>query len=471
MRPVFGRRQRLWRRSTQVVFLTLFLGALVFSYRGIAPEAGSWLLRLDVLAGLSAMLAGRVFLPVFLPSLGLVLLTLLLGRVWCGWLCPLGTLLEWTGRRPARFQMAVAWYRVKYGLLLALLVGALLGAPGLILLDPLPLLERGLVSIVRLVLDGIGRVFYPADVVPFFLLAGLLALNAVVPRFWCRALCPLGALLALLARPAGLRRQVGSACNGCGACAACCPMGAIREGAGENVPQECILCLECADRCPQQAVGWRWSPRKVPSAFDPSRRTFLVALGAGVLLAGLSWAERAWGQKSPRLLRPPGAVEEEMLSRCLRCGACLAACPTGALRPALLEAGLEGLWTPILFPRLGYCRYTCNACGQACPSRAIRPLAPAEKQVWVIGIARVDPTRCLTWTENRHCTVCQETCPVVGPAVELRPEEVLSPWGESIQVRRPRVIADLCIGCGICEYNCPVEGEAAIQVWPLPRSA
>lgn len=472
MRPAPRRRRRFWRRSVQAAFLTLFLGAVVFSCLGITPEAGSWFLRLDVLSGLSAMLAGRVFLPAFLPALGLVLLTLLLGRAWCGWICPLGTLLEWIGRGHTRLRVAPAWYRVKYGLLLALLVGALLGAPGLVLLDPLPLLERGLVSIIRPALGasaGAGRAFHPADLSSLFLLAGLLALNAVSPRLWCRALCPLGALLVLLARPAGLRRQVESSCSGCGECAARCPMGAIREDTWENAPQECILCLECADRCPQQAVGWRWSHPNASPTFDPSRRTLLVALGAGVLLSGLLWGERTWGKRSPRLLRPPGAVEEEVLSRCLRCGACLAACPTGALRPALLEAGLAGLWTPFLFPRSGYCRYTCNACGQACPSGAIRPLSVAEKQVWVIGIARVDPTRCLTWTENRHCTVCQETCPVVGPAVELRPEEALSPLGERIRVKRPRVIADLCIGCGICEYNCPVEGEAAIQVWPLPR--
>lgn len=475
MRPAPRRRWRFWRQSAQAIFLTLFLGAIVFSCLGIVPEVGSWLLRLDLLAGLSAMLAGRVLLPAFLPALGLVLLTLLLGRAWCGWLCPLGTLLEWTGRRYTRLRAAAAWYRAKYGLLLALLIGTLLGVPGLLLLDPLPLLERGLVSIVRPVLQvsvGVERAFRPADLSPLFLLAGLLALNAVALRFWCRALCPLGALLALLARPAGLRRKVKDGCNDCGECAAHCPMGAVREDGWENVPQECILCLECADRCPSQAVGWRWSLRRGefrtgPSAFDPSRRAFLLALGSGILLGGLLWVERAWGRKAPRLLRPPGAVEEGIRARCLRCGACLAACPTGVLRPAFLEAGVEGLWTPLLLPRQGYCRYTCNACGQACPSGAIRPLSIPEKQVWVIGIARVDPARCLTWTENRGCTVCQDTCPVPWPAVELRPEEVLSPSGERIRVKRPRVAAERCIGCGICEYNCPVEGEAAIQVWPL----
>ncbi len=480
MRPVGRRRWRFWRRSTQAVFLVLFVGAVGFSCLGIAPDAGGWFLRLDILAGLSTMLAGRVFFPAFFPALGLVFLTLLLGRAWCGWLCPLGTLLEWTGRRHSRLRTVGDVHQVKYGLLLTLLVGALLGVPWLILLDPLPLLERGLVGVVRPALEisaGGEGVFRPADLLPLFLLAGVLTLNAVAPRFWCRALCPLGALLALLARPAALRRRIKDGCNGCGVCAAHCPMGAIREGAWESVPQECILCLECADRCPQRAVGLATRPfrcrslRNAPSGFDPSRRALLLALGAGVLLSGLLRIERVWGRQSLRRLRPPGAVEEEMRARCLRCGACLAACPTGALRPAFLEAGLEGFWTPLLLPRLGYCRYTCNVCGQVCPSGAIRSLPLAEKQVWVIGIARVDPTRCLTWTENRRCTVCRDTCPVVGPAVELWPEEVLTVQGEIIRVRRPRVVIDLCIGCGICEYNCPVEGEAAIRVWPLSGGA
>ncbi len=476
MRPVPRRRWRFWRRGSQALSLVLFLGAVALSCLGIAPEAGSWFLRLDMAAGLGTILAGRALSFAFLPALGLLVLTVLLGRAWCGWLCPLGTLLEWTGRRHSRLRSATAWRQVKYGLLLALLAGAWLDIPGLSLLSPLSLLERGLVGLIRPALGasvGGEGTFRPADMFPSLLLAGLLALNVAVSRFWCRAFCPLGALLALFARPAGLRRQVEGGCNGCGMCATCCPMGAIREDTWESTPQECILCLECAERCPRQAVGLsvrrprsRHPERAATSAFDPSRRAFLLALGAGVFLGGLLWVGRAWG-RFPRLLRPPGAVEEELSARCLRCGACLAACPTGALRPALLESGLEGLWTPVLLPRLGYCRYTCNACGRACPSGAIRSLSMAEKQAWVIGVAWVNPARCLTWTENRLCTVCRDTCPVVGSAVELQPEEVLSPWGESIRVRRPRVIAERCIGCGICEYNCPVEGEAAIQVWPL----
>ena len=365
-----ARRWRLWRRSSQGAFLALFLGTVVLSCRWSLPWAGGLFLRLDALAGLVTMLAGRGFPPAFLPSLSLLLLTLLLGRVWCGWICPLGTLLEWTGRRRASLRLHPVWPRVKYGLLLALVAGASLGVSGLLLLDPLALLERGLVGIGRPVLKTLlgdeRSPWQPAEVTPSFLLVGLLALNLLFPRLWCRALCPLGALLAWLSRPVGLRRRVGEKCIGCGECAARCPMGAVQEETGESRPGECILCLECVD-CPQGATGWRWLPPGRPAAVDLSRRAVLLALGSGLLLGLLLRLERAWNRKSPRLLRPPGAVEEEVLAHCLRCGTCLAACPTGALRPAFLESGVEGLWTPLFVPRLGYCRYLCNACGQACP--------------------------------------------------------------------------------------------------------
>jgi NAD-dependent dihydropyrimidine dehydrogenase PreA subunit len=123
------------------------------------------------------------------------------------------------------------------------------------------------------------------------------------------------------------------------------------------------------------------------------------------------------------------------------------------------------LFTPRLVLRLGYCSFNCNACGQICPTGAIPPLALAEKQVTVIGLASIDQDRCLPWAYNIPCIVCEEVCPVADKAIQLEEVLVVSAAGEELLLQRPRVVKELCIGCGICEYQCPMGGEAAVRVY------
>jgi ferredoxin len=167
----------------------------------------------------------------------------------------------------------------------------------------------------------------------------------------------------------------------------------------------------------------------------------------------------------PLLIRPPGAREDELLSRCIRCAECSRACPTSAIQPAITEAGLEGLWTPVLVPRIGYCDYSCNACGQVCPVQAIPRLSLQQKRQHVIGKACIDRNQCIPWADFRPCIVCEEMCPVPDKAIELEQLEVQNGEGQWVTLQRPHVIRDRCIGCGICEYKCPVNGEAAIRVY------
>jgi len=128
-------------------------------------------------------------------------------------------------------------------------------------------------------------------------------------------------------------------------------------------------------------------------------------------------------------------------------------------------AGMEGVWTPILIPRLGYCDYSCNACGDSCPVAAIPALSLEQKRVQVIGQARIDHDRCLAWAQEEACIVCEEMCPLPEKAIVLEEVEVHPVAGDSFTVLRPKVLVERCIGCGICEYKCPVDGDAAIRVY------
>jgi ferredoxin len=189
----------------------------------------------------------------------------------------------------------------------------------------------------------------------------------------------------------------------------------------------------------------------------------LATGAAGALLLGTDLRLR---RDNPRRIRPPGVIDESaFLSTCLRCSQCMKICPTTALQPALTEAGLAGMWTPILVPRVGYCDFGCTACGQVCPSGAIPLLALEEKRRTVIGKASIDRNRCLPWASAVPCVVCEEMCPLAPKAIRLEDAQAIDSNGEVVTVQRPAVFRDLCIGCGICEHHCPLEGDAAIRIY------
>lgn len=494
-----------WKRLRQIaqyLFLALFLYLFILTAKDRwSPLPVELFYRLDPLAAVSASLAGRT-IPTKLPwALVALVATLVLGRAWCGWVCPMGTVLDLLHFRRGRskaIQVSSRWRQVKYFLLFVVLTGALFANLTLLILDPITILTRTLATVVMPALNyavttaefwlygfsplqaplawldtALRRTILPAEQ-PFYqlnlLLAlffiGIVSLNLLTDRFWCRYLCPLGALLGLLSKVSWLRRVVGPGCNQCRRCSKDCPTGTIEPERGfASDPGECIVCLACLSTCPQESVTFKgqWGLAEW-RAYDPSRRQLLASLATGV--GGLVLLRTAPIARREHLyaLRPPGARENNLLAKCIRCGECMRVCPTSGLQPGLFESGWEGLWTPVLVPRLGYCDYSCHACGQVCPSGAIPPLTLEDKRRTVIGLAYIDQNRCLPWADNVDCIVCEEMCPVPAKAIRLEKAEVLNDRGELVVVQRPHVVRDLCIGCGICEYKCPLNGQAAIRV-------
>ena len=494
---------RSWRRARQGVQALSLLGftlLVVYTFRDVRGIlAADGLLRLDPLAGIAAMLSTRRWLVRFVPAAVLVVATLGLGRFWCGWLCPLGTLIDWSSpRRRQAPGIEAKWRGLKYGLLFMILFSALWGNLTLLILDPLTIFVRTMGTVilpglqwiitqVEIVLYNIpflydplaamdaalqGRLLlyeqpaYGGVVLIAAMFGGVLALNLVSPRAWCRYLCPLGGLLALVAKASPSARKVSSECVSCGRCASGCRMKAIEASEGYASDRgECIVCMDCAVECPPEAISFvrelrverRWP-------HDPSRRQILRAMAGSVAAVGLLNIAPGGQQPDPHLLRPLGADERDLLASCIRCGACLRTCPTQGLQPSLTESGLIGLWTPVLVPRLGHCEYSCIACGEICPTGAIPRLPLEQKQTTPIGKAYIDPALCIAWSGRGPCIVCEEMCPLPEKAITLEMREGQDRDGNSPILQVPIVNHERCIGCGLCERKCPIHGQAAIRV-------
>jgi ferredoxin len=441
------------RRISQVFFLIMFLWFCVAATLGanwwqLRGWPINWILDLDPLTSLATVLATGTLYATLPWSLAAIGLTLFLGRFFCGFACPLGAINQatgWIARRGLHQHGRVEANRhrrlqsVKYYLLAALLALAFMGSVQTGIFDPLPLLHRSVnLALLPLADNGLGVLSAePRFVASAWFIGvvflGVVCLNLVLPRFFCRFICPLGALFGLLGRFSPWRiGKTGGNCGECRTCEEYCD-GACRPS-GIFIAGECVMCMSCLDRCPASRITFAGRPSAAGEAGLPdlSRRGFIVA-GSGLLLASMWDAGGLAGAgRDPSLIRPPGALDEErFLARCIRCGQCMRICPGNIIQPALLEAGVQGLWTPAVNYRLGRsgCQPNCIACGQVCPTAAIRPLSLDEKQgagdfasqgPIRMGTAFVDRSRCLPWAMDRPCLVCHELCPVSPKAIFTR---------------------------------------------------
>jgi MauM/NapG family ferredoxin protein len=222
--------------------------------------------------------------------------------------------------------------------------------------------------------------------------------------------------------------------------------------------------MACRRLCPADRVRFRPAGVGAPIPHRPDRRVVIGGILSGFVLARLFRFREPAAQA--RLLRPPGVRDErEFLGKCVRCGECMKVCLKGALYPAVFQAGLEGLYTPQVIPRLGYCEYNCTLCGQVCPTGAIPDLPQEEKRRQVIGKAVLDRSHCLPLARQINCIVCEEHCPIPEKAIRSRAVRAENPEGKTVQLQLPYVVEELCNGCGICENVCPLEGKSGIEVF------
>jgi ferredoxin len=494
------------RRVSQILFLLGFFGLfLLASYPLSVRMPVDAFLRMSPLNALAAGLAGRAWIRGGLWALAVAAATAVFGRAFCGWICPLGTCVDGADnaiKAKPRNHATGRWINrpwMKYFVLGAVLTAAAFSVQLAGFLDPISLLTRTATAVLyplfvlalEAALGGlyalpfaesaavaadrflhdfllpVTRSDFRGSVLIGALFAGLLLLAFAQRRYWCRNLCPLGALLAIFSVRRAWRRTVSDACNGCNKCVRTCRTGAIRPDFVTTAHAECIDCMDCQAVCPTNAVRFRFARPTSASGVDLSRRRLLGAGVTGAFTLGLVKTGFKHPVRAGDAVRPPGALAEPaFLDRCLRCGECVRVCSTSGqgLQFAGLETGWEGVGTPVLLPPKGYCEYNCNLCGRVCPTGAIADLPLEAKQVTKMGTAHFDKTHCIPWYYGENCMVCEEHCPIPEKAIKFREETVTTIDGRKAQVLLPYVVEDFCVGCGICAVRCPVEGRKGIYV-------
>ncbi len=505
------------RRISQIFFLLLFFWFCITSTLGIKwwqlrGWPVNWFLELDPLVGFSTLLTTGKIYKGLLWGVLTVILTLIFGRFFCGWVCPFGTLHHFIGflgkigqiskskknEKDNKFKFfkpkaeleQLNRYRpaqsIKYGILLFFVSSNIIASPFITtyLIQTIPILLTGLLDPIPFVYRFVNLTLLPfadsavlhlstnprfyngAWIIGIFGMTALI-LNLWIPRFYCRYICPLGALFGLISSISFF--QIGknnSSCINCMKCqfhceGACDPMGKIRLS-------ECVLCMNCLDQCAfltyqaapsakveisESAISSEVVPFKqvrgkksynqysqISQTYQTdgqyllpqiSRREFAASVVLGAAVVPMMHLNAAAGSNwNPNIIRPPGSVpESEFLARCIKCGQCIRVCPTNVIQPAdIFNGGFDAIWTPVLNFRIGSsgCQLHCIACGHICPTGAILPLKLEqrfgieqykEKCPIKIGTAFVDQGRCLPWSMNRPCIVCQENCPVSPKAI------------------------------------------------------
>lgn len=477
-------------RKIRIVLACLFFAALTLmflDFTGVLHHYLGWMAKVQFLPAVLALNVGVV--------VAVLVVTLLVGRVYCSVVCPLGVmqdLFSWIGGKckknrfhysPARTVLRIVALVVFVLLMvLGLNAVALLVAPysayGRVATNLFQPLYLWLNNLCAYVAERAGSyAFYRVDVwvksvavlvVAAITFVGIGFLSFRWGRLWCNTICPVGTVLGFFSRYALFRPTIDTnKCNGCTLCARNCKSQCIDPQSHTIDGSRCVACMDCLDNCHQHAIRLRWNPlgrkKAHQETVDSSRRKFVATAAAvGTAMALQAQEKKVDGgvavladKQLPNRqvpVHPFGSVSaKNMASRCTACQLCVSHCPQQVLRPS---TSLSTLMQPEMVFDRGYCKPDCTMCSQVCPAGAIRPITPAEKSAISVGHAVVVPQNCLQ-AQGVMCNACQRHCP--AEAISL--VENAEAGTRAIAVNEQR-----CIGCGACEYYCPVRPFSAIYV-------
>ena len=484
-------------RIALAVLFWLGVTLLLLDFTGTLHAYLGWMAKIQFLPAVLALNVGVIA--------GLVLLTLVFGRVYCSVICPLGVFqdgIAWLrahrSKKAYAFRKENKWLR--YGIWVLFVVALVAGINVIVsllapyssygrivqnLFQPVYLWGNNLLAWIA---ERAGSyAFYEKEVwlrsLPTFIVAAVTFVVIAVLAFrggrtYCNDICPVGTTLSFFSRFAMFRPVIDeSQCVRCHSCEHKCKAQCIeitKEHVGIDYSR-CVDCFNCIDTCPKGGIKYRFawgkkdsSPSVQNDKADTGRRAFMsgaaVALGAAALKGveakaqSLTKVDGGFAAVLPKQaperevpLTPPGSIgPKDFYRHCTACQLCVAECPNNVLRPS---DNLEHLMQPQMSYEKGFCRPECTRCSELCPSGAIRRITREEKTQYHIGTARVNPELCFMATGKTTCGKCVQACP--SGAIKL------VSFGEH---RIPAIAEEVCTGCGACEYLCPVRPISAITV-------
>ena len=498
----------LKRIRVAVSIISIILMTLLFvDFTGWAHTWLGWMAKIQFLPAVLALNFGVI--------IGLVVLTLLFGRVYCSVICPLGIMQDIFGyfgkkTKKNRYSYSPAKNILRYVMLVLMVLAIIFGISAFVvllapysaygriaqtILQPIVLLVNNFCAYIAEKVDS--YVFYSVDVwIRSGITLGVAIVTLVVLGFlawrngrtYCNTICPVGTLLGLLSRFSLFRMVIGhSKCVKCGLCARNCKGSCINSKDGKIDYSRCVVCFDCIGKCSTGAISYTWrrkgtdshdkgenkkpSESKSKSApekeVDASRRGFMAVAGTMVAAAAVQAKEKTVDggfaviedkQKPVRKTRivPPGAKSlDNLADHCTACQLCVSECPNNVLRPS---SDLSTLMQPESSYERGYCRPECTRCSEVCPTGAICKITKEEKSSIQIGRAVWIKDNCIVKTEGVSCGLCSRSCPAgVITMIPINPQDENS-------LKIPAVNTERCIGCGSCEYHCPARPFSAIYV-------